>query len=84
MTCSCIFLANGVSDVLGFNHPRQNCYVIINHGQTPIDLCESGHRCAPGASWLIAKADFEERNLGSTSKAKIVAKFGAKQQLLKS
>jgi hypothetical protein len=84
MDCSCIFLANGVSDVLGFNHPRRNCYVIVNHGQNPIDLCEGGHRCAPGASWLISKSDFEDRNLGSTSNAKIVAKFGAKEQLLKS
>lgn len=83
-SCSCIKLARGVRDVFGFNYPRQNLFVIQNNSQNPVDLCEDGHRAAPGSAWLIPKELYETTLLSSNKNVKVLAKFGAKQQLLKS
>lgn len=82
--CSCIMLVNGVSDAIGFNHPRKNCVVVKNVGQNPVELCESGHRLNPNTTWLIPKESYEAAPMSSDSKIKVLARFGAKQQLLKS
>jgi len=75
---------NGLSDVFGFDHARQNCFVIANSSQNPVELCGGGHSAAPGDIWLIFKDDYVSGVSSSNSKVKVLAKFGAKSQLLKS
>lgn len=82
--CKCIRLENGLPDVFGFNYFRQNCVVVFNGTQNPVELCENGHRLSPGATWMITKDLYEMLTQSGGRDMKVLAKFGAKQQLLKS
>lgn len=84
MSCGCKKLKNGVSDVYGFGYERTNTVVVSNNSQDNHDLCQDGCRMSPQQTWLISKEWYESTPLSRNSKIKVLARFGAKQQLLKS
>ena len=82
--CECVKLERGLPDVFGFNHPRKNMVVIRNSSLHPFEICENGHKANPGTTWMISKEFYESSSIASNKMATVVAKFGAKQQMLKS